>query len=496
MARYRYNRAVAYEEFEARVRRHRPSELLPAIAVVATGLEERGIRPQENRLVLPWGLMCAAKESIRAGNEHRAPGVTPRDIQEICGAFNAVVDPILDHEREPELGALHNFFVRTAYEQFPHQASLFDDLARPYALLVESLAEAGPMEVMDDVFWPRVLGCPLPTFEGVAFLLGIGAQKNGGRFDPAWLDQPNFEPILNTIPKETVLAVFEDHFATTVEEFQRMAEEARSKDPRLRRYDYNPLLGRPFVRLGKGRYIAPLPQLVFRKATAASLYYLALARLDTKGEQDAFTRDLGGLFQAYVGRELRQLPEFTVLPEIRHDRDERSVDWFVVWPDLVLLVEAKSTRLTQPARMGTAALREDVERTLGKAFRQIDRSARLVTGRHPAFAAVPSDRLMAGMVVTLEPYYLANSPLIRDLLPEPGIPTTVVAVRELERLVSIGLRRPLPPLLTEVIGDPKRRTWDITVALGGIEPDARNPLLDAAWLELPWTRSARERQAS
>lgn len=60
--------------------------------------------------------MAAVKESVRAGNEYRPPRVSPRDVQEICGAFNALADPLLDHEREPELGALHSFCV--AEEQF------------------------------------------------------------------------------------------------------------------------------------------------------------------------------------------------------------------------------------------------------------------------------------------------------------------------------------------------------------------------------------------
>lgn len=110
MPAYRYARRVSYDEFEARVRRHRPSELLPAIAQIAIGLEERGTPLPGDRLLLPWGLMAAAKESVRAGNEHREPGVTLRDVQEICGAFNAVVDPLGERERDPELGALHSFF--------------------------------------------------------------------------------------------------------------------------------------------------------------------------------------------------------------------------------------------------------------------------------------------------------------------------------------------------------------------------------------------------
>lgn len=216
---------------------------------------------------------------------------------------------------------------------------------------------------------------------------------------------------------------------------------------------------------------------------------LAQARMGV----EAFTRDLGVLFQAYVGAQLGQLGEVQIIPEVRYDGDQRSVDWFMVWPDMVVLVEAKSTRLTQPARMGREALRADVERAIGKAFKQIERTATLVRGRHRAFSHIPADREIVGLVATLEPYFLANSPLLHQFLPALSVPTTIAAVREVERLVGIGLRRPLPPLLREVLGDPERRTWDISIALREVERDARNPLLDEAWKELPWTQQARER---
>lgn len=381
--------------------------------------------------------------------------------------------------------------VRMAYEQFPHQLSQFEELVRPYALFVKLLPSA-TTEVVNDSFWARILGCPLHVFEGTTFLLGIGAQKNGGRFDPAWLDQPNFAPIVRVISKDIILSVFRKHFASTVAEFRREANRARSPDSRLRRYDYNPLLARPFVGLSEDLYVAPLPELVFRKATVSSLYYLALDQLGSDADKEAFTRDLGALHQSYVGAQLGQLGDAQLIPEVVYDGDQRSVDWFVVWPDLVLLVEAKSTRLTQAARMGTDALQADMERAIGRAFRQIERSATLVRERHPAFSHIPADREIVGLVATLEPYFLANSPLIHQFLPAVSVPATIAAAREVEHLVSIGLRRPLPPLLHEVLADSDRRTWDISVALRDVEPEARNPLLDEAWRELPWTEGAGE----
>lgn len=67
----------------------------------------------------------------------------------------------------------------------------------------------------------------------------------------------------------------------------------------------------------------------------------------------AFTRDLGDLFEQYVGPHLRLLPDIEIFPEIVYGKNgEKSVDWIVVLPGLVLLVEVKSVRPTAKLRLG------------------------------------------------------------------------------------------------------------------------------------------------
>ncbi|MFB7280316.1 hypothetical protein ACFCZV_24745 [Streptomyces hydrogenans] len=66
----------------------------------------------------------------------------------------------------------------------------------------------------------------------------------------------------------------------------------------------------------------------------------------------AFTRDLAELFEQYVGRHVRLLPGAEVIPEISYGESvgKKSVDWIVVLPSLVLLVEVKSVRTTAGLR--------------------------------------------------------------------------------------------------------------------------------------------------
>jgi hypothetical protein len=181
-----------------------------------------------------------------------------------------------------------------------------------------------------------------------------------------------------------------------------------------------------------------------------------------------------------------------LLSEIRYGGGKRSVDWFLIFDKLTLLVEAKSTRLTQDARMGKPRLIDDANRTVGKAFTQVNNTYRLVQEQHPSFTAIPTDRPIHGVVVTMEPYYLVNNALIRKMLPQPLIPVQATSVRELEHLVTLSTEEPIETFLLETMTDPERSTWDLAASIGDRKTSARNRLLDEAWKHFPWKAASDE----
>jgi hypothetical protein len=106
----------------------------------------------------------------------------------------------------------------------------------------------------------QLLGCSLSDYVGVTQLLQVAALRNEGRFDPAWLSQPQMEQIYSIIPARTIRDVTDRHFVIDLKTFKAENEKGRlSRDPHLRRFEYNPLRGRPFLSgLGAG-YLAPHP---------------------------------------------------------------------------------------------------------------------------------------------------------------------------------------------------------------------------------------------
>src|SRR6478736_6026863 len=66
---------LRFSEFRQTIRRHRPSDLLPALAALAVAGGDPPFTTQMLSNAPPWAVALAARESILWGNEHRQAGV-------------------------------------------------------------------------------------------------------------------------------------------------------------------------------------------------------------------------------------------------------------------------------------------------------------------------------------------------------------------------------------------------------------------------------------
>jgi hypothetical protein len=365
--------AVAWDEFVQRVRRHRPSELIAAIAKANIAAAPNGMWTTDGTAPLfPWAMAVAARESLRAGNEYRRSGVTMNDLVEIGSHYHNLYDSVL--EDEDALACL----VRIAYEQFPFQEALFFGAARSRLLFERPSPEAvRKLRLVDSAFWGKTIGLPLETLFAAGMLFGVGALKNEGHFDLGWYGQENFAAISELIGEKDARRAMDELFATDRESFKTMCPTSYRRG--YERVSFNPLVARPFIQVQGDRFLAPVPQYVFWRASAPSLYYMALERL-AESDKALFTDDVGALFEDYVLRQAAQLPLDALHPQIEYAAGAYTTDAVLVWPDFVLLVEAKASRLREESRLGGQTLREDLNRTIGHAFEQIERTDRLIGG--------------------------------------------------------------------------------------------------------------------
>lgn len=468
---------VSDYEYRQRVRRYKPSSLLPLIAAAAVRYrEQQEWLDSPYRKYTPWALADAARVSLAYGTEHNRADATDRDLLHILNAYSRFSDPFL---RDQDVRA---FMLRMAGEQMTWQGSDYETLARTAAVFTHT-APLKPLECLRAGWDTELFGCTLREYAGTAQLIWASAIASAGRFDLGLFDTPDGKLIARHVGRDTMVRVLNAHFATSKEQFRIDDKNAVGRarlDPRLRRFTYNPLRGHPLLTGFGAGYLCPIPQLAWAKATPWGVYFTGLRHYG-----DRFARDLGHLFEQYVGRQLQLLPDARVLPEITYGPKasrRKTVDWIVVLPEVVLLVEVKSAIPTEPIRLGATAAAEATLKKLGKAISQIDATAQLIADRDPALEAVPADRPVLGLTVTLEPFHVANAPF--SLLPEARTRVTIADAAEIELLVTIT---DMPPgqILLDRAADDVRSTWALDTALNG-HARGRNPILDEGWNSYPW----------
>jgi hypothetical protein len=338
------------------------------------------------------------------------------------------------------------------------------------------------LQVLGEAGWVEgLLGCSIAQYVGIGFIAHTLAVRNGGRFLEDWLNDPALEKITSKVPVALIREVIEQHFTGDLEFFQR--ERPVFHPSRHRRFTYNPLLGKPIVSGVVDERLVPVPGLIDRKISPLGLWYTGFERWGKP-----FADDVGELFEQYVGRQLKLIPNAVVHSEVVYGKSEkRSVDWIVVCDNAVLLVEVKSVRPTEPIRLGAGTVWDDLGAKLAKAYRQIETTGQQIAEKNAAFNDIPSSLPRIGLIVTMEDFPIANSPDVRTKLGvSPTIPTCVCSSEELEFLVIIT-DEGVDTFLLNFLNDPNKQGWGLTNDVRDEKhAHTRNPVMDRAWRSYKW----------
>jgi hypothetical protein len=459
----RNNRAVSYADFRQACRAYRPSELLPFLAQYSARLH--GIEPLETqklRHVAPWDVAVVARENLLWGNEHRS---RPVDGGVIPKLFNLLRD-LTHYGPNPTLSEI---VVPILNDQSLLQGNPYSDTSRTIAILGTGWDD------FPEYDWTPAFGLTLPQMVRATHLLSVFASRGEGRLD---LDA-FWSPLLDEqLAPRAELDLALKFLTRTPEQHKAHAREAGVFNLAAGQYDYNPLRTAPFVDFGPSiGIIAPEPRLVAHAVSITNLYFVGPKYFGEK----AFHKELGERVESYVGRQLSLIEGADVFGELPINRkNDMSMDWFLVLPEVIVLVECKSARLSAKALAGNVdQIRAAVERYITKGREQIDRTAAAIRSGERRLSRVPNDgRPILGIIVTAESMPMANSGM-----PEYGkqgdIPTMVATVAEIEALVTMPLVE-MGPRLIKLFADQDRRTWGFAAALGeGMDPRA-NPILKTA----------------
>jgi len=422
----------AYVDF---VRQFRQSELVALVAAVAPRYSFNQADYTTDSLVTPWGLADVARVSLTFGSERNRLTPTRADLDRCLLMHNDLGHPGL---KEQESGALAGVFLQLAFSQFSFQRDVGTFTGRSIALFDQTEpADPTRMKVLHGDWQTKLLGCSLTEYIGVTQLMMAAAQPNNGRFDPAWIEREELKDLTDIFDPAVTRHVLREHLVAPASNFRRHADQVPGVG---RRFTFNPLLKTPVVSGLGPDLLVPIPDYVSWKPTPNGLFYDGIEKWG-----EPFAQDLGLLFEAYVGRQLNLITGggAAVHPEIvyrRQKQEKKSIDWFVVFPHLVLLVEVKARRANEALRTGSpegAAVA--MQRAFNHANTQLGTTFDMIKNRAPEFADIPADRPVIGMVVTIEDFHVANSALHLPMYsPSTKLPTLVVAADELEGIVGLG----------------------------------------------------------
>ena len=435
-----------------------------------------GKKWQPDNSLHPFVLARIARDAILSGLDTANKIPRLEDLERLCTRYIELDDPI----SRPDAvgGGSWNFLVRVAYEQFPFQLNPHNELSRSWALFART-AEAIGAQTMMDASWRSTLGCDLDEFLRMTFAWQAAASVSRGRVPRTMLNDPEVLTFLGNLTLEDVWRVTTQRLSGDIRRLRK--DPGNRPVPRgLEKHRYNPLTARPYVRR-RELLIVPSPQLAAQRAWPNSLYY-------DRVKDEGFTNELGDVFEKYVGQQLALLEDAgiaQVLPKVPYREQRReleSIDHFLVFPEVLVLVEAKASRLTAEARLGADRLKGDVTRTLGVAYSQIGTTAELIRAGRGEFAHLPSDRPILGLAVTMEPYFVGWRPAMLPDMPT-GVTTFPVSCSDIEGFVSTALAGPVQDILLTLANMPHPVGRAFNTAFEG-RPAIGNPILDAAFDDL------------
>ena len=433
---HRRNHQVRPDEFRQRVRRFPRDALLRGIAHLAAQETRRrdttvGMGGDRRSVIMEGYLFQLAGICVTNCNNHRSAPVDEGAVGDLLNGLHNVWSPELDRARGEE--DWQRILSRVAYQQMPYQMSQAEPLSRTLCLFGSDPRFGEP--VFEDGRWESILGVPLEEFLMIAFIMYSAAVYNAGGISRETFFIERVRQAFEPVGVDRALQAVDSWLARPVDDLARLGQEMTPDPDDLWRF--NPFYEWPIAILDDGTYVTPSPLGVLQRLGPQGLYFVGRDAVDADANPSAFrafTKDLGDRFERYVGAQLEFIQHAQVHPEIVYDDDQKSVDYIIETPEVLVLVEAKSAAPDIKTRSGIFPEDGEMQRKIEKACRQITTSAARIDQGHPDFPAL-AGRPMRGLVVTREQYFNLPLPFLTDVVQPASIPTTIVSSQQLEGVI-------------------------------------------------------------
>jgi hypothetical protein len=483
---------VRYSDFRKAVCQYRPSDLLTALAKLSPDISAPDADKNDWHRLSPYGIAAMARESVLYGNEKlKARAVGEPEILKLHAIFTASYDG--PQVSKKIIDSRLAIIIRLAYEQFRFQESDYEELTRCVAVFRHALTVTPNPRITSEQV-DSLLGVPLEEAISAGIALNCLMAGTGGIWIDEFADSPALQEIFEVVTPNSVMRL-KDELTLDISDMRKHYLEISDANPvpkHLERWGYSPLVAYPLVKLPNGVVVAPLSRLILMRLSVTSLGYSG-----SKLYPDFLTH-LGEVVEAYVGQLLNLLQgEREVVQQVmwgRSDNEGKSIDWFLVLPNCVLLVEVKLANFSVSIRAGDPLNQADILSRFNAARKQINTTYKKFQKGHAALSAIPRDRPVFGIIVTSANLHVANSSDLTDSLIPTMIPVLTMSLRDLEHFAPNDAAE-FGSAVETVINDPDKRTWPAHTSIGGYLKDRVNPIAEMAVSQiamLAWADKAPE----
>ncbi len=322
-----------------------------------------------------------------------------------------------------------------AYLQLPSQQSIRESWIRAHCLFGEDPVIGEP--IAHATFLRKQIGATFSDLLRIGFLLHAVAQESAGAFPGELLRHRQLlDLFVSDLNARAIANVLGRWFAKPVNQLATQARQRflDSKDI----WGFNSLVEWPVVALTGDRYVIPSARAVMNRVNTQGLYFIARDALDAESNPSTFqefTSSLGMRFERYIGEQLKYIEFAKITSEITYESSQKSVDYFIETPELIVLVETKSAAPDARTRSGLFPEYGDLQLRLQRACEQIGNSAELIKAGHKQFPPL-NDRELRGLVISREQYFNVPMPSISDLVKPVEVPTNIISSHQFEQILG------------------------------------------------------------
>lgn len=421
------------DEIVQRVRRYKRTAFIKQVASLGGNVVGMNTSALMKSWLYPWNLVDMADISICRGCEDRPLAPSDDDIREISAMMHYC-------DKSTSLAIKENVNAAIAalcYQQFSLEVNTALADGMRLIALFDHLDEAENQVLCTENEVVQLFGSSIRDyFAGIVLLDAVFSGSKGIVGNSFFTPGTGIMDAITALVDEDVILGLVARLSTDINSYKKEAALVEPvKRPTIDGARYIPLYSTPIIKIDES-LVAPVSGLISKTLSPNSVLYRGV---DIWGQD--YINDIGRLFEIYVGKQLNEAIGGTVFSKVNYlvgKTNAESIDWFLETNSFLYLIEVKASIVPLSVRSGAEDYFTRLKDVIGKAAKQIDRTASLVSEGEESFAHLPEKELR-GIVITLDEFFFSSNPINEHepILPEEsGVPKVVIPIGELELIVA------------------------------------------------------------